>query len=201
MSQLTLATGNSISVTANHPILTREAGWLPVDQLRPGMTVMIWDLVRGGFTESTVAAIVRDVSECDTVYNLKTTKGNYLANDLVVHNKCLARGTPIDTPNGPRAVETLRVGDLVLGQVAGRRVAVPVTHLYVKTTTLPALPGVKFAPKVVVTTNHRVWRDGAFHQAGSLTAERLGISGPVYDLQTTAGNYYAAGILMTASEE
>ena len=151
--------------------------------------------------ETTIAAIVRDVSECDTVYNLKTTQGNYLAGDLVVHNKCLARGTPIDTPDGPRPVETLRVGDLVLGWVAGRRVPVPVTHLYVKTTALPELPGVRLAPGLVVTANHRVWRNGAFQQAGDCAAERLPIPGPVYDLQTAAGNYFAAGMLMTASED
>jgi len=201
LSRLTLATGNSISVTANHPILTREAGWLPVDQLRPGMTVLVWDAARGELAETTVAAIVRDVSESDTVYNLKTTQGNYLADDLVVHNKCLARGTPIDTPDGPRLVETLRVGDLVLGWVAGRRIPVPITHVYMKTTALPSLPGISLAPGVVVTVNHRVWRDGAFHPAGDSAADRMPIFGPVYDLQTTAGNYFAAEMLMTANED
>jgi hypothetical protein len=40
---------------------------------------------------------------------------------------CLARGTPIDTPDGPRAVEALGVGDVVWSlDAAGRRIAVTV---------------------------------------------------------------------------
>jgi hypothetical protein len=40
---------------------------------------------------------------------------------------CLARGTPIDTPDGPRAVEALGVGDVVWSlDTVGRRIAVTV---------------------------------------------------------------------------
>ena len=33
----------------------------------------------------------------NVVYNLKTTQGNYIANDILIHNKCLKKGTPIET--------------------------------------------------------------------------------------------------------
>ncbi len=192
--------GDTLRVTANHPVYTREAGWINVDALKPGMTLLQIDRRDGRFRENTVMGIVRESSETAVVYNLKTSSGNYFANDLLVHNKCLAPGTLIDTPSGPRAVETLKPGDVVWTQVAGQRVLTHITTVYQKDTVLPRLPGKVLAPGQVVTANHWLQYQGRWVQAGDTNLPDTQIVGTVYDLDTAVGTYLASGVLMGQPE-
>lgn len=194
--QVQAADGDVIRVTGNHPVYTREAGWIAVESLKPGMTLLQVDRGDGRFAENRVIGIIRESSETAVVYNLKTTTGNYFANDLLVHNKCLAPGSLIDTPDGPRAVERLQPGDAVWTSVEGQKVLTRVTHVYQKDTVLPSLPGKILAPGQVVTHNHRIWHAGRWQRAGETDLPDTRIVGPVYDLATAAGTYLAAGVLM-----
>jgi len=197
---LTLQSGQTLQVTGNHPIYTTQGAWVPVEELTPGAGVYVYNAANGTLQPTTVLAIIRDQGTQGVVYNLKTSLGDYYANDLLVHNKCLAAGAWIDTPAGPCPVERLHIGQLIYGQAQGRRVATPVTHLYAKTTVLPTLPGKRLTPHVTATSNHRVWDGAQFRQAGTWLRPDAAIAGTVYDVQTAAGNYFADGLLMTANE-
>jgi len=194
--QVQAADGDVIRVTGNHPVYTREAGWIPVAELKPGMTLLQVDRSDGRFGENTVIGIIRESTETAVVYNLKTSSGNYFANDLLVHNKCLAPGSLIDTPDGPRAVQTLKPGDEVWTESSGQKVLTRVTIVYQKDTVLPSLPGKILAPGQVVTHNHRIWHAGRWQRAGETDLPETRITGPVYDLATAAGTYLAGGVLM-----
>jgi len=197
---LQLQSGQTLQVTGNHPIFTTRGAWTPVAQLTPGAGVYVYDPATRQVQPTTVLAIIRDWGTLGTVYNLKTSLGDYYANDVLIHNKCLAAGSLIDTPHGPCPVERLRVGQQIYGCIKGQRVRTTVTHLYAKSTIRATLPGKRLTPHVAATVNHRIWHDGAFHATGELPYPAVAIRGAVYDVQTRAGNYYADGLLMTASE-
>ena len=191
---------HDLLVTGNHPILTKANGWKEVDQLNPGDVIYIVNAQTRKMEETTIAAIIRDKGEKHVVYNLKTSQGNYLANDIVVHNKCLKSGTPIDTPSGVRSIETIAVGDMVWGQRAGIKTPVRVTNVYTKRTVLPSLPGKQLSPTVAVTDNHLIFSDGEFIPASRSGYPSTAIAGSVYDLRTEEGNYMSDGILMKTGD-
>lgn len=191
---------HNLLVTGNHPVLTKANGWKEVDQLHPGDVIYIVNAQTRKLEETTIAAIIRDKGEKTVVYNLKTSQGNYLANDIVVHNKCLKAGSPIDTPSGFRPIETIQAGDTVWGRRNGITVPVRVTNVYTKRTVLSFLPGKQLSPAVAVTNNHLFHSDGRFIPAATSDYPSTAIAGPVYDLQTEAGNYMSGGILMKAGE-
>ena len=193
--------GDTLRVTGNHRLYTREVGWLEVEDLKPGMTLLQWDHKDGQFRENTVMGIVRESSETAVVYNLKTSSGNYFANDLLVHNKCMAAGTLIETPAGPRPVETLRAGDAVWTEVEGQRVLTHITVVYHKVTVLPSLPGKVISPGQVVTANHWLRYQGQWMQAEQTPLPDVQIGGAVYDLATAAGTYLAGDLLMGQPEQ
>lgn len=191
---------HELLVTGNHPILTKSGGWKPVDDIKPGEVIFILNPQTQKLEETKVAVIIRDRSEKNVVYNLKTSQGSYIANDIIVHNKCLQSGAYIDTPAGPRAVETLKVGDLVYGQKDSGITPVRVLHAYTKTTILPTLPGNEISRNLTVTGNHWLWQEGQFVQAAKSGHPYREIQGAVYDIQTETGNYLSGGILMKAGE-
>jgi len=150
--------------------------------------------------EATIAAIIRDYSEQGVVYNLKTTKGNYIANDILIHNKCLKKGSLVETPSGSRAIESLLPGDLVLGEVKGNRVPVRVTNVYAKETVLAAIPGKRLGSNLTVTINHVMRQGDAWIKAGAADYPDEAVSGTVFDIKTKAGNYYAGGMLLQGGD-
>lgn len=192
--------GHALWITGNHPVLVKGRGWRPVAELVPGDVLFVHDQATGRLVESPLLALVREVGSAGTVYNLKTSRESYLAGGVMVHNKCLAAGSPIDTPDGPRAVEAIAVGDLVWGERDGQRVATRVTHVYRKAVAAAALPGRLVAPGVRVTDNHPIAVAGRLVPAGSAGLPAIAISGPVYDLRTEAGTYYAGGRLMATGD-
>ena len=200
LHRIRLSKRRSLLVTGNHPVLTRRRGWVPVDELRAGDWIYVLGARSRRLTETRILSIVRDESQTDVVYNLKTSAGSYFANDILVHNKCLAAGSPIDTPRGPVPIERLAVGQLVYGDRDGQRVVTRVTHLYAKATVLPRLPGKRLTPRVTATLNHWVREGAAFVRVRETAHPLRSVTGTVYDLETEAGNYYADGLLMRASE-
>jgi hypothetical protein len=107
---------------------------------------------------------------------------------------CVAAGTPIATPSGPRSVETLRAGDLVLARdpATGRELAVPLLAVRSREAArVVEVDGLR------LTANHPVWRDGAWTPAGALASAT--IDGPieVYDLSVAwPHTFIAAGVLV-----
>lgn len=202
LNTLRLTSGQELQVTGNHPVLTSAEQWLPVDALEPGAEVYAFDPTSERAVRERIVAIVREKSQADTVYNLLTTAGNYFANDLLVHNKCLAQGSLIDTPGGPRPVEALRPGDVVYGDVDGARVSTRVIRVFEKRTEADGLPGKRLTPHVAVTNNHLLQVGSEVREAGLTENPDEQISGPVYDLETETGNYFADGIRMrTAAQQ
>ena len=200
LHQVKTSGNHDLFVTGNHPLLTKSGEWKQVDQLRPGDVVYILNTQTKKIEETTIAVIIRDQMEQSVVYNLKTSQGNYIANDIIIHNKCLKAGTLIDTPLGTKAVDTIKAGDMVLGQKDGIVKPVRVTNVYTKMTVLPSLPGKLLSESIAVTGNHLVSINGKFVEASKTDYPFVAIKGAVYDLQTEEGNYFSGGILMKAGE-
>lgn len=191
--------GHELLVTPNHPVWTVERGYVPASDLVVGAHVLVLDPASGAAHAETLVSIVREFATTDVVYNLKTSRSSYVAAGILVHNKCLARGSLVDTPEGPVAIEELRPGDLVLGQVDGRRVATRVLRTYDKSTILGRLPGRRLAPHLLVTDNHQVVTPDGDKEASLLSVPAEDVVGVVYDLETESGNYWAQGALLRAA--
>jgi len=192
--------GHELFITGNHPILTSTEEWKMVNELKPGDEIRIFNLTSNSMETEKVAVIIRDVREDTVVYNLKTTKGNYIAGDVIIHNKCLRSGSLIDTPSGQRAIESIKPGDLVIGYKEGIAKPVKVLNSYMKQTILKELPGRLIAPELAVTDNHIVNLQGRFVKAAESNYPPIGIEGAVYDLQTESGNYISNGVLLIGGE-
>lgn len=125
---------------------------------------------------------------------------------------CLSRGTLIDTPNGPVAVEQLSVGDLVWTvDAAGRRVTMPL--LQVGLTTVLASHRVVH---IVLDDGRKLWVSPGHPLADGRMAEELHLMDPVdgarvvtvelvnyaggatFDIlpDGATGHYWANGILL-----
>ncbi len=125
---------------------------------------------------------------------------------------CVARGTPIATPSGPRAVEALRPADAVWGYDLEdkRRVVTAVRAIS------EPQPGatLRLARRLWLTPEHPVYRAGSWARAADLapgdelllldgtplalrSADRSLRQAQVYDLSVgPPHNYFAAGILV-----
>jgi hypothetical protein len=175
-------------------------GYKPVAEIEPGEVVRLLDPATGLPQEREVIGIVRSQTASDVVYNLKTSLHHYYAADILVHNKCLAAGSRVDTPRGPVAIERLVPGDAVWGtDGSGRRVASRVTAVHAKRTVLGGLPGVRLGPDLVVTANHRVLKDGAAVEAGTLPLPAEVVTGTVYDLTTATGDVLSGGFRLESA--
>jgi len=192
--------GVPLVATGNHPVLVKGRGWQHIDNIKPGDVIFQRDNSTGKLVEVTVALIIRDKSEQGTVYNLKTSRGNYIANDILIHNKCLAKGTLIDTPTGRRAIEGLLPGDVVMGSIEGKITPVKVTNVYYKDTILSELPGKRLSAEVIATVNHLVITSGVVKKVGDMPLPDEKIAGTVYDIRTDAGNYIADGLIMVTGD-
>ncbi|MCK6545334.1 Hint domain-containing protein [Myxococcota bacterium] len=191
--------GDELDVTPSHPIWTIDRGFVPASELAPGDLLVRVDAHTGVPETVQLVAILRAASETDVVYNLKTTREHYVAADLVIHNKCLARGTLVDGPDGARPIEALAPGDLVWGTSDGRRVITKITRTFEKRTALDALPGRTLAPGLTVTEEHLVPTELGDLPAKLLETDVQRIWGPVYDLATESGDYLARGVRLRAA--
>lgn len=191
--------GNELQLTGNHPVLS-NAGWKAVDELKVGDIIYEYNYITKLFTQTKVISVIKNQSKTDVVYNLKTTTHNYVANDMLIHNKCLKKGSLIDTPSGLKAIDMLQVGDMVWGRFDGKKVATEITNVFTKDTILDFIAGKKLTDKVSVTVNHVIEFEGNFVKAGKTNLPDEKIFGTVYDLKTTTGNYYGDSILMESAK-
>jgi intein/homing endonuclease len=196
LDRLQASGGASLELTGNHPVFTLR-GFVRTEDLLVGDTVFIVDEVAAQTRQERLISITRRASTSEVTYNLKTTAGNYFAADLLIHNKCLAGGSQVETRGGFVDVAAIKPGEEVRGAHGGKAEWAKVTAVYTKTTVLPALPGRRVNEHLTLTDNHilSVQR----RPAGELNLPAVEVAGPVYDLETRTGNYFAGGVLVEAA--
>jgi predicted lipid-binding transport protein (Tim44 family) len=105
-----------VRVTEEHPFYVGDGTFKTAEALRLGDVVYVYD--GQALVPQHVLALER-VRAAVTVYNLQTDEPHtFLANGIAVHNKgggCFAAGTLVQTPSGNRAIESLALGDTILG--------------------------------------------------------------------------------------
>jgi predicted lipid-binding transport protein (Tim44 family) len=131
-----------LHVTEEHPFYVGHGVFRAIDSLLPGESINAYDGA-GAFTPQRLLAIERRFAHV-TVYNLQVDGPHtYLANGVAVHNKgggCFAAGTLIATPGGPRAIESLHLGETVLApQPDGSLAPAAITGVYLNVTPLLTL--------------------------------------------------------------
>lgn len=194
--QLRSASGEELELTPNHPVFTAR-GFLPAEELVVGDTLFIIDQVALQTRQERLIAITRRHSTSNVTYNLKTTAGNYFAADILVHNKCVAGASIIETLRGAVKVSELVPGDLVQGVQGGAPLWTPVLAVYRKSTVLPWLPGRQVNAHLAITDNHVLSLEGG--PAGESDLPAAKIEGDVFDLETGTGNFMANGVLLEAA--
>jgi predicted lipid-binding transport protein (Tim44 family) len=143
-----------LRVTDEHPFYVGDGTFKTAETLHAGDTVFAYDGT--ALVPQRVLALERVQADV-TVYNLQTDAPHtFLANGVAVHNKgggCFAAGTLIATPQGPRAIETLALGDTVLAPAAdGSLVPTVVEGVYLN-----------FTPVLTLRTDRGVLRTTAEH--------------------------------------
>lgn len=116
---------------------------------------------------------------------------------------CIPEGVPVDTPDGPRAIETLRPGEFVIG-FAGEPVRILQVHAYAEDPDATAFFGVRFetGERVDLCGMHRIAgvraRDLApgSSAGGRVVLDVARYSGVErsYDLLTEDAGYRIAGL-------
>jgi len=214
LSKITFDNGLNFDVTENHKIYVKEKGWVEAGDLLPGYNVVLYD--KGKSYETKVVSVIEDYSEAGVVYNFKTTTGNYFANDILVHNKCLIGSTNINNKYGAKEISSIQPGEYVLGFVDGKIKEVLVTNVY-KKSWKGDLYGYTFefkdGGKITSTQNHIFVNEKEDVRAeelriGDYLITEKGFSeiidieisklkeDVVWDIRTESGNYYAENILV-----
>ncbi len=127
---------------------------------------------------------------------------------------CFLAGTQVDTPNGPRNIESLKVGDEIVSMetVRGERILARVARvLHHPAEEIRGYLVINHFLKV--TSNHRVFTSTGWKEAGALvigeplrawngwifvnSIERVDLPVPTYNIETDheSHNYFADGIL------
>ncbi|MFB3893466.1 MAG: Hint domain-containing protein [Phycisphaerae bacterium] len=111
-----------LRTTAEHPIALAGGGFRLAGELAPGEAVLFW---RDGRAQHAAVIEVRHTCEVVTVYNLTVGRPHtFVADGFLVHNKgggCFPAGTAVQTPGGPRSIETFTPGDVVVSIDDGGR--------------------------------------------------------------------------------
>lgn len=156
-----------LRVTIEHPFYVGDGMFKTLEALRPGDAVYAYS--DAGWQAQRIVSLTR-IRQATRVYNLQTDAPNtYFANGIAVHNKgggCFAAGTPVRTPTGDRAIETLQPGDRVL---TGQGGVTTVEATFVTRDRVLTL--VTAAGELRTTAEHPVLcADGSFRPAGELAA-------------------------------
>ncbi len=161
--------GGVICVTPEHPFRTREGTFRAIGEWKVGEQVTVH---RGQeLTQEPITQIER-IAGPVTVYNLSVDGPNtYFAGNIAVHNKgggCFPAGTMIQTPDGLKAIQTLKPGDIVLAVDGdGLTVNAAVTHVYKQRSNLLTLQTTM--GEIRTTDEHPMMaRNGKFAAAGLL---------------------------------
>jgi len=154
-----------LRVTVEHPFYVGDGTFKTLEALNVGDSIYAYD--GHGLSPQKIVSIAH-IQARTRVYNLQTDAPNtFFANNVAVHNKgggCFPAGTPIATPRGQVAIESIRAGDIVLTGQGG--------------TTVVEATFVTRAAILTVTTDHGTLRttaehpllcaDGTFRLAGEL---------------------------------
>ena len=81
-----LAVNYTVEATANHPVMT-DKGRKTMSELTTGDNLYVYDSIHGTVTLLKVAKVTHNIRKAPKVYNLVTTKKNYLVNRTVVLDK------------------------------------------------------------------------------------------------------------------
>lgn len=201
-----------LHVTEEHPFYVGDGTFKTIESLHVGDAINAYDGA-GHFASQRLLAMERR-QEHVTVYNLEVDSPHtYVANGIAVHNKggggCFAPGTLIATPAGPRAIETLQLGDTVLApQADGQPVPATVSGVYLNFSPLLVL---RTAQGELRTTDEHplLTPAGDFRPAGELAVgtglmradgrpaviegiARGADAGPVYTLQIAGPHTFIA---------
>jgi hypothetical protein len=201
LRKISVEANRDLVITDNHQIYVQPGQWVEAGKVQIGDELFVWDgqLKSVG---SRVISIIEEHLQAGVVYNLKTSTGNYFASDLLIHNKCLAPETLIETRRGPKPIMDLRVNDEVLGwsDRRRRRVWTRVSRVFRKRHALDHLPGKQLGPRIRATVNHRLVIAGREVSVGKLLSfPDVAIKGEVYDLLTESNNYYVGNYLSVCS--
>ncbi len=168
---LTTALG-ALRVTGEHPFYVGNGTYKTVDRLKPGDLIIASD--GRTLTPQRILSIEKIQGRIQ-VYNLRTDSPHtFFAGHIAVHNKggggggCFPAGTPIRTPGGQIAIESLAPGDLVVGlDSEGKQVTSRVETIHsarARMLTLRTSGGI-----LLTTADHPVKLTGGdFRQAGDL---------------------------------
>lgn len=160
-----------LRVTPEHPFLISEQTFKPIKELSEGNTILVFN------DNKLVSEFIRNkrlIQDNVIVYNLQTDYPNtFFANRVAVHNKgggCFPAGTMISTPNGIKPIESIQIGDTVLGVNKNRLIPVKVQKVY---STISELIEIRTEDTIIHTTaEHPLLKmDGEFGLAGALKNE------------------------------
>ena len=194
-----------LRVTVEHPFYVGDGTFKTLEALQVGDSVYAYD---GRSLSAQKISSIAHVQARTRVYNLQVGEPNtFFANSVAVHNKgggCFSAGTPIATPRGDVAIESIHTGDTVLTGQGGTTV-VEATFV----TRARILMLVTDRGSLRTTAEHPLLcADGEFRLAGDLSrGDRLagatirqcltGLEQPVYNLQVgTPHTFVAAGFVV-----
>ncbi len=125
-----------LHVTREHPFYVGSGVFKTAEALRVGDRIVVYD---GHALAAETLVALESVSARVRVYNLQTDEPHtFFASGAAVHNKgggCFAAGTQILTPEGPRPIESIHLGDRVVAVAAdGRRQTAAVRGIYLNQT-------------------------------------------------------------------
>jgi intein/homing endonuclease/predicted lipid-binding transport protein (Tim44 family) len=161
----------TIEVTEEHPFYVGQGRFKTVEALKAGDSILAYD---GKWLEEQRILSMEKIHKRVTVFNLQTDQPNtFFAHGLAVHNKgggCFPKGTPIATPQGLKAIETLVSGDEVLAvDEGGRTVSTRVRTIFINKSSLLEIE--TRAGRLVATADHPIaLGQGRFRPAGELNS-------------------------------
>ena len=111
--------------------------------------------IKFSIVSTILLAFSLSTSSCALIGGVIRTAASLIPAKLAL--SCLPEGTAIDTPNGPKAVEDLVAGDLVIG-FEGAPVKILQVHNYLEDSTLERFRTVEFTngAKVDLCDKHRI---------------------------------------------
>ncbi|MFH1232155.1 MAG: TIM44-like domain-containing protein [Planctomycetota bacterium] len=157
-----------LHVTAEHPLYIGNKSFRLAESVNVGDHIFIFN---GEKLSMEIIHSKKIVNTPCTVYNLRTDYPNtFFANSVAVHNKgggCFPAGTMIGTPNGIKPIESIQIGDMVLGVNKNHLIPVKVQEIY---STTSELIEIQTEDTIIrITAEHPLLKmNGEFSLAGTL---------------------------------
>lgn len=120
---------------------------------------------------------------------------------MPVRHCCLLSGSLIDTPAGRQPVDCLRPGDMIWGYEHDQKVPARVDKIYRAESAGDSTLGYRLSSAAVVAETACLYWQGHWVHPDQAALPPARFQGPVYDLQTTTGNFYCQGVLIGHPDE